>query len=55
MKCLELIAEGHDNHAISVQLGVSEKAVIFSKLDISSRAQAVARARKVGIGQRRSD
>jgi pimeloyl-ACP methyl ester carboxylesterase/DNA-binding CsgD family transcriptional regulator len=55
---LELLAQGLDNETIARQLGISTKTVrnqvstIFSKLGVSSRAQAVARARDAGIGNR---
>jgi DNA-binding NarL/FixJ family response regulator len=53
---LRLIARGLDNRAIAAALAKSEKTVrnqvtsIFAKLGVSSRAQAVARARDAGIG-----
>jgi DNA-binding NarL/FixJ family response regulator len=52
---LEVVAEGLDNHEIAARLHISEKTVrnhvsmIFSKLQIRSRAQAVALARDVGV------
>jgi DNA-binding NarL/FixJ family response regulator len=52
---LELVARGLDNRAIAHRLGVSEKTVrnhvsnIFTKLAVSSRAEAVARARDAGL------
>jgi len=55
---LEVVAEGLDNHEIAARLDISEKTVrnhvsmIFSKLQIRSRAQAVALARDVGYGRR---
>jgi pimeloyl-ACP methyl ester carboxylesterase/DNA-binding CsgD family transcriptional regulator len=55
---LELLAQGLDNDTIAAQLGISTKTVrnqvsnIFSKLGVNSRAQAVARARDAGIGNR---
>jgi pimeloyl-ACP methyl ester carboxylesterase/DNA-binding CsgD family transcriptional regulator len=55
---LELLARGLDNETIASQLGISTKTVrnqvsnIFSKLGVTSRAQAVARARDAGIGNR---
>jgi pimeloyl-ACP methyl ester carboxylesterase/DNA-binding CsgD family transcriptional regulator len=55
---LELVARGHDNGTIAGQLGISEKTVrnqvssIFSKLRVNNRAQAVARARDTGFGQK---
>jgi pimeloyl-ACP methyl ester carboxylesterase/DNA-binding CsgD family transcriptional regulator len=56
---LQILAEGLDNYAIAARLGISEKtvrnhvSVIFSKLEIKSRAQAVAFARDAGLGRRR--
>jgi pimeloyl-ACP methyl ester carboxylesterase/DNA-binding CsgD family transcriptional regulator len=53
---LELLAQGHDNGTIAGRLGISEKTVrnqvssIFSKLGVTSRAQAVVRARDAGFG-----
>jgi ATP/maltotriose-dependent transcriptional regulator MalT len=58
---LELIARGLDNRAIGTQLGISERTVrnfassIFSKLGVSSRAQAIVQAREAGFGSSRSD
>jgi DNA-binding CsgD family transcriptional regulator len=55
---LEVIAEGLDNHQIARRLDISEKTVrnhasiIFSKLQVKSRAQAVALARDAGLGHR---
>ena len=55
---LELLARGLDNEAIAKQLGSSPKTVrnqvstIFSKLEVKSRAQAVALARDVGFGHK---
>jgi pimeloyl-ACP methyl ester carboxylesterase/DNA-binding CsgD family transcriptional regulator len=55
---LEVVAEGLDNHEIAARLDISEKTVrnhvstIFSKLQIRSRAQAVALARDAGYGRR---
>jgi pimeloyl-ACP methyl ester carboxylesterase/DNA-binding CsgD family transcriptional regulator len=57
---LDIVAHGLDNHAIAAQLCISEKTVrnhvsiIFSKLGISSRAQAVALARDARLGRRHS-
>ena len=54
---LELIARGLDNPVIAAQLGVSAKTLrnhitnIFSKLDVTSRAQAIVRARDAGLGR----
>jgi pimeloyl-ACP methyl ester carboxylesterase/DNA-binding CsgD family transcriptional regulator len=53
---LELIARGLGNDDIAQQLAISTKTVrnhitsIFGKLDASSRAQAIVRAREVGFG-----
>src|SRR5262249_6553966 len=55
---LELVAQGLDNHAIGARLGISERTVrnnvsiIFSKLGVSSRPQAIVRARDAGFGQK---
>lgn len=55
---LELVAQGLDNRSISGRLEVSEKTVrnhvstIFSKLEVNSRAQAVAVARDAGLGRK---
>lgn len=55
---LEVVAEGLDNHEIAARLDISEKTVrnhvstIFSKLQLRSRAQAVALARDAGYGRR---
>jgi len=55
---LDVVAEGLDNHEIAARLDISEKTVrnhvsmIFSKLQIKSRAQAVALARDAGYGRR---
>lgn len=52
---LELVAHGLDNHEIATRLELSEKTVrnnvtaIFDKLAVSTRAQAVARARDAGF------
>ncbi|MFP5319440.1 MAG: response regulator, partial [Acidimicrobiia bacterium] len=53
---LELIAQGHDNATIARRVYLSPKTVrnhvsnIISKLQVADRAQAIARARDVGIG-----
>ncbi len=50
------LANGDENHAIALRLGLSEKTVrnnvsnIFTKLRVTNRAAAVARARDAGIG-----
>jgi pimeloyl-ACP methyl ester carboxylesterase/DNA-binding CsgD family transcriptional regulator len=52
---LKIVAEGLDNYEIAARLNISEKTVrnhvsiIFSKLQIRSRAQAVALARDAGL------
>jgi pimeloyl-ACP methyl ester carboxylesterase/DNA-binding CsgD family transcriptional regulator len=54
---LDLLARGLDNHQIGTKLGISEKTVrnhvsnLFAKLNVSSRARAVAVARDAGYGQ----
>lgn len=53
---LDLIARGYDNDRIARTLFLSEKTVrnhasgIFAKLNVGSRAEAVARARDAGLG-----
>lgn len=53
---LEAIAQGLNNETIAGELGISPKTVrnhisnIFSKLQVSSRAQAIVRAREAGYG-----
>ena len=55
LELLELIAEGLSNQAVADRLFLSPQTVkvhvrnIYSKLDVSSRTQAVARARVLGI------
>ncbi|MPZ57807.1 MAG: alpha/beta fold hydrolase [Rhizobiales bacterium] len=55
---LELVAQGHDNDTIAGRLGISAKTVrnqvsiIFSKLEVNSRAQAIVRARDAGFGRK---
>jgi pimeloyl-ACP methyl ester carboxylesterase/DNA-binding CsgD family transcriptional regulator len=54
---LDLIARGLDNSEIAARLGVSGKTLrnhitnIFSKLQVTSRAQAIVRARDAGLGR----
>ena len=54
---LELIARGLDNPVIAERLGISAKTLrnhitnIFFKLDVTSRAQAIVRARDAGLGR----
>ena len=58
---LELLAQGLDNDSIARKLGTSAKTVrnqvsiIFSKLGVNSRAQAVVLARDTGFGRKTSD
>ncbi|TDD91861.1 response regulator transcription factor [Actinomadura rubrisoli] len=53
---LDLLARGYDNRHISRKLVLAEKTVrnhishVFSKLQVSDRAAAVARARDAGLG-----
>ncbi|GAA2135464.1 response regulator transcription factor [Kitasatospora kazusensis] len=53
---LGLVARGLDNHRIARELVVAEKTVrnhvthIFEKLHVATRAEAVARARDMGLG-----
>jgi DNA-binding NarL/FixJ family response regulator len=55
---LELIAEGLNNTEIATQLVLSPKTVrnhitvIFSKLEVETRAQAIVRAREAGLGRK---
>jgi pimeloyl-ACP methyl ester carboxylesterase/DNA-binding CsgD family transcriptional regulator len=55
---LEVVAQGLDNSGISARLKISEKTVrnhisiIFSKLGVNSRAQAIVLAREAGFGRR---
>jgi DNA-binding NarL/FixJ family response regulator len=54
---LDLVARGLDNRRIARELFLSEKTVrnhvssVFSKLDVPDRAEAIARARRAGLGQ----
>jgi len=54
---LELVAQGSNNTSIAGRLKISEKTVrnhvslIFGKLGVNSRAEAVARARDAGLGR----
>ncbi|MEU8435710.1 response regulator transcription factor [Streptomyces sp. NPDC029216] len=56
VEVLDLVARGYDNRRVSRELFVAEKTVrnhlthIFEKLDVASRAEAVARARDAGLG-----
>lgn len=55
---LELLAQARDNAQIAATLSVAEKTVrnqvslIFEKLGVENRAQAVVLARDAGLGQR---
>ena len=55
---LDLVARGYDNRRIARELVVAEKTVrnhvtrIFEKLHVATRAEAVALARDVGLGDR---
>ncbi len=57
---LELVAQGMTNTEIAARFVLSQKTVrnhvsnIFSKLQVTDRAQAVARARDAGFGQSRA-
>ncbi|MFL5735675.1 MAG: response regulator transcription factor, partial [Chloroflexia bacterium] len=57
LEVLELVAQGLDNQEISVRLVLSPKTVsnhitsIYSKLDVSTRAQAIVAARDAGLGR----
>ncbi len=54
---LDLIAQGHNNTEIAEKLVLSPKTVsnhisnIFSKMQVSDRAQAIVRAREAGLGK----
>jgi pimeloyl-ACP methyl ester carboxylesterase len=56
LQILELLAQARDNSQIAALLGLSEKTVrnqvslIFEKLGVESRAQAIVRARDAGLG-----
>lgn len=53
---LDLISSGESNPAIARRLGISSKtvsnhiSVIFTKLQVADRAQAIVRARRAGLG-----
>ena len=55
---LDLVARGESNVSIAGRLRISDKTVrnhvsnIFTKLAVADRAQAIARARDAGLGQR---
>jgi DNA-binding NarL/FixJ family response regulator len=54
---LDLVARGHDNRRIARELFLSEKTVrnqvslLLGKLEVADRAEAIARARRAGLGQ----
>jgi DNA-binding NarL/FixJ family response regulator len=54
---LDLVARGHDNRRIARELFLSEKTVrnqvslLIGKLGVADRAEAIARARRAGLGQ----
>jgi DNA-binding NarL/FixJ family response regulator len=56
---LELVAAGHHNHEIARRLVLSEKTIrnhvasVLTKLQVSDRAAAVAKARDAGLGHAR--
>lgn len=53
---LELLAQGRGNGEIAARLGISEKtvrnlvSVIFSKLEVAGRPEAIVKAREAGMG-----
>jgi DNA-binding NarL/FixJ family response regulator len=55
---LQLVAEGIDNGTIGRRLGISEKTVrnhvsiVFGKLGVNSRSQAIVWARDAGFGKK---
>ncbi|HDR8982668.1 LuxR C-terminal-related transcriptional regulator [Burkholderia vietnamiensis] len=57
IRALELLAEGYSNLAIAEKLGVSRNTIrthlrnINAKFDVTSRTQAIARARQLGLLQ----
>ena len=60
VEVLDLIARGHSNTEIATQLYVSPKTVrnhisnIFTKLQVTDRAQAIVRAREAGFGEEKT-
>lgn len=52
---LSLVARGCDNQTVAVKLGISQKTVrnlvsnVFTKLQVSDRAQAISKAREAGL------
>lgn len=59
LEILDLIAQGHNNLAISNRLSLSIKTVqnyvssILTKLQVADRSQAIVRAREAGMGKHR--
>jgi DNA-binding NarL/FixJ family response regulator len=59
LEILELIAQGHNNQAISNKLSLSIKTVqnyvssILMKIQAADRSQAIVRAREAGLGNRK--
>ena len=57
---LELLARGLPNARIALELGISVKtvgnhvSVMFGKLQVADRAEAIVRAREAGLGHQRS-
>ncbi|HEX5578777.1 MAG TPA: response regulator transcription factor [Candidatus Limnocylindria bacterium] len=57
---LELIAQGHANTVIAHRLGIAEKTVrnhvsiVFNKMQVVDRSQAIVRAREAGMGGERA-
>jgi DNA-binding NarL/FixJ family response regulator len=53
---LDLVAQGRNNTAIAVKLGLSQKTIrnhvsnILTKLQVADRAQAIVQARDAGLG-----
>jgi DNA-binding NarL/FixJ family response regulator len=60
LEILDLIAQGHNNLAISNKLSLSIKTVqnyvssILTKLQVADRSQAIVRAREAGLGKKDS-
>ena len=58
---LDLLAKGHSNIEVTRHLGLSAKTVrnhvsnIFTRLQVTDRANAVIRAREAGLGQATTD
>jgi DNA-binding NarL/FixJ family response regulator len=60
LEVMELIAQGLDNDAIGKQLHISKRtarnyvSLILAKLGVTTRAQAIVRARDAGFGRKPS-